>query len=147
MKNIIITGLTSILMTTATPLVVAQSSTTSQENLIAQYSTSTLHTANFVTRRKSTSGTVKVVERGGKKFLEFENFQTSRGPELLVVLHKDQNPASRISEGNYITLSFLKSFRGTQTYQIPDNVNLEDFKSVAIWCREFNVTFGYATLG
>ncbi|MDY6898910.1 MAG: DM13 domain-containing protein, partial [Cyanobacteriota bacterium] len=29
---------------------------------------------------------------------------------------------------------------------IPENVNLADYKSVGIWCEEFNATFGYASL-
>ncbi|MEO1187371.1 MAG: DM13 domain-containing protein [Cyanobacteria bacterium J06636_27] len=29
---------------------------------------------------------------------------------------------------------------------MPANFDLDDFKSVAIWCEEFNVTFGFARL-
>ena len=146
MKNLIIGGLTTILMTTATPVVVAETVTNSSENLIAQNSVATLKRGTFVTRRKSTSGTVKLVERNGKKFIELENFRTGSGPDVMLVLHKSKTPGTKISGRDYISLSFLRSFNGSQTYQIPDNVNLDDFNSVAIWCRQFNVTFGYATL-
>lgn len=35
---------------------------------------------------------------------------------------------------------------GAQRYALADNVNLADFRSVAVWCRKFNATFGYAPL-
>ncbi|MGG6263673.1 DM13 domain-containing protein [Leptolyngbya sp. AN03gr2] len=40
----------------------------------------------------------------------------------------------------------FKQFNGAQTYEIPADVNLNDYKSAAIWCRRFNATFGAATL-
>ena len=45
-----------------------------------------------------------------------------------------------------MSLAPLKGFSGAQRYEIPDNVNLDDYEAVAIWCRKFNVTFGYAKL-
>ncbi|MGK7944626.1 MAG: DM13 domain-containing protein [Microcystaceae cyanobacterium] len=40
----------------------------------------------------------------------------------------------------------LESFQGAQRYEIPENVDLDDFESVVIWCRKFNVTFAYSSL-
>ena len=53
---------------------------------------------------------------------------------------------ANIKEGNYITLQAIKSFKGAQVYEIPEDINLDEFKSVGIWCEEFNATFGYASL-
>jgi hypothetical protein len=51
-----------------------------------------------------------------------------------------------VEEADYVTLAPLESFDGAQRYEIPATINPSDFKSVGIWCRQFNVTFGYAPL-
>jgi hypothetical protein len=83
-----------------------------------------------------------------------EAFQTSSmGPDLVVVLHRAEDvlsttepPAYPLQEGNYIILAPLESFSGAQSYPIPENVNVDEYQSAAIWCRRFNATFGAATL-
>ena len=40
----------------------------------------------------------------------------------------------------------LKGNHGNQNYPIPADLRLEDFRSVAIWCDRFNVSFGAAEL-
>ena len=44
------------------------------------------------------------------------------------------------------TFSVMIAPPKTQRYAIPANINIEDYESVAIWCQEFNVTFGYADI-
>lgn len=43
-----------------------------------------------------------------------------------------------------INLGKLQSYKGAQKYRIPPMVNIEQVKSVVIWCRMANATFGYA---
>jgi hypothetical protein len=47
---------------------------------------------------------------------------------------------------SYVNLGKLQKFNGEQRYPIPAAINLSNFKSVAIWCRMANATFGYAPL-
>ncbi|MGW6277917.1 DM13 domain-containing protein [Kribbella sp. NPDC055071] len=49
-------------------------------------------------------------------------------------------------DGNYRDLGSLKGNRGNQNYVIPANVQLGEFRSLAIWCDRFNVSFGAAEL-
>jgi Electron transfer DM13 len=109
----------------------------------------------FVYGEYKTQGKVTITKKNGKSFLELnQSFQTSEsGPDLVVVLHRSNNvisstkpPAYPLKEGDYIVLAPLKKYSGSQTYSIPDNINLTDYKSVAIWCRKFNATFGAANL-
>ncbi|MBW4645386.1 MAG: DM13 domain-containing protein [Goleter apudmare HA4340-LM2] len=95
-----------------------------------------------------TQGKVSVVTEQGKSYLEFDgNFKTDNGPDLFVILHRsDAPPISGIKEKDYVSIARLQKTSGNQRYALPDNVKLGDFKSVAIWCRQFNATFGYATL-
>ncbi|MEM1281872.1 MAG: DM13 domain-containing protein [Cyanobacteria bacterium P01_H01_bin.152] len=49
-------------------------------------------------------------------------------------------------ENSYEVIGNLQSFEGGQRYLIPAELDVEEYGSVVIWCREFNVTFGYAAL-
>jgi hypothetical protein len=40
----------------------------------------------------------------------------------------------------------LKSNVGNQQYEIPDDVDLDKYSTVVIWCRAFSVEFGAAQL-
>lgn len=94
-----------------------------------------------------TQGMAKIIEVDGQKYLEFNSdFSTVDGPDVLVVLHRDRAVSVKIEEADYITLEALQNTTGEQRYLIPDTINPEDFASVAVWCRRFNVTFGYASL-
>ncbi|BAY27491.1 hypothetical protein NIES2100_73160 [Calothrix sp. NIES-2100] len=95
-----------------------------------------------------TQGKVKVVTEQGKSYLEFDqNFKTDKGPDLYVILYRsDAPPQSGIKEKDYLSIAPLQKISGTQRYAVPEKVKLGEFKSVAIWCRKFNATFGYAPL-
>ena len=101
-----------------------------------------LANGRFVTVDKNTRGMVKIIEKNGKRYLELRsNFRTARGPALEVILHRNSRVSTSISEGDYVSLATLQRVRGTQRYLIPDNIDLDDFQSVAIWCEEFNVKY------
>ncbi len=114
-----------------------------------------LRSGTFVDGEHPTSGTVRIVEKDGKHILELDSaFRTSTtGPDLVVILHRlpdvigsTKPPAYPINEGDYVILTPLQKYTGAQSYEIPKNISLEEFKSAAIWCRKFNATFGAARL-
>jgi Electron transfer DM13 len=132
-------------------------STTATSNPTAGSTTeskSSGRSGNFVAGEHPTEGRVSIINENGKNFIELDqSFKTDKGPDLFVVLHrskdiiKDSKPPSYpIKEGDYINISSLQNVSGTQRYEIPSNVQLSDYNSVAIWCRQFNVTFGTAAL-
>lgn len=104
----------------------------------------------FVAGEKPTTGTVRVVTENGHRFLEFDSaFSTSdQGPDLHVLLDTAAKPPQMYQNpGSYVNLGKLQKVQGVQRYPIPDAINLSNFKSVVVWCRMANATFGYATLG
>ena len=114
-----------------------------------------LRSGTFVDGEHPTSGTVRIAQKDGKRILELDSaFKTSTtGPDLVVVLHRlpdvigsTKPPAYPINEGDYVILAPLQKYSGAQSYEIPKNINLEEFQSAAIWCRKFNATFGSARL-
>lgn len=105
--------------------------------------------SSFVTVEQdhATTGTARIVTENGQRYLEFDRqFDTARGPDVKVILYRGSTVPVNINESDYITLAALKDFSGAQRYAIPNSVNLDDFESVGIWCKKFNVTFGYASL-
>ncbi len=102
--------------------------------------------AAFVAAAHPTSGRAQVVEENGQRYLEFDRtFRSDSGPDLFVLLHTAAVPESYTPQ-DYVNLGRLQTTEGTQRYAIPADVNIDDLRSAVIWCREFNVTFGYATL-
>ncbi|MGB3641348.1 MAG: DM13 domain-containing protein [Rivularia sp. (in: cyanobacteria)] len=102
----------------------------------------------FINAEHPTKGTASIIIENGKKYIQFDNqFKSDNGPDLFVILHKDDKlPNTGIKQADYTTIAALKSTSGTQKYEIPENVDVSNFKSLAIWCRRFNATFGYAVL-
>ena len=101
----------------------------------------------FVAVEHPTTGQASIIEEDGKKYLELgQDFTSDRGPALEVILHQANAVGLKVEESSYVSLGALQSFNGAQRYLIPDEVDLSDYKSVAIWCEEFNATFGYAPL-
>ena len=100
----------------------------------------------FVTVDSPTQGTARIVTDKGRKYLELDkSFSTKEAPDLYVLLHRSQTPNS-YQQGEYVNLGKLQRLQGTQRYAIPASVKLADYRSVVIWCRQFDVTMGVASL-
>ncbi|MGB5631306.1 MAG: DM13 domain-containing protein [Waterburya sp.] len=113
--------------------------------LVAQAETN----SQFVTAEKGhpTTGTLKVIQKNGQQYIELgDDFQTVEGPAVEIILHKNETVPVNINEEDYVTIAPIQSFEGTQLYEVPEGVDLSTYASVAVWCQEFNVTFGYAQL-
>jgi hypothetical protein len=131
----------------------AQHSTNSSQlnnsqTLIAQ-SSSVAMSGNFTAAEKPTTGMARIVSEGEHYYLELDDaFSTSdQGPDLHVLLDPAENPPQTYSDMNSpVNLGKLHSYTGTQRYPIPDAIDPANFKSVVIWCRMANATFGYAPL-
>lgn len=105
----------------------------SNSTLIAAKDKQVVSSGRFVTVDKRTRGMVKIVEKNGQRFVELQsNFRTANGPALEVILHRNSRVSKSIDEGSYVSLATLKKVNGKQLYLIPDNVNINDFQSVAI---------------
>ncbi|MBU7586373.1 MAG: DM13 domain-containing protein [Nostoc sp. TH1S01] len=105
--------------------------------------------ANFRNGEHATRGTVSIVTRNKTRYLQFSrNFRTSSGPDVYVILHRSAAPQIYgLKAKDYVLIGRLRRFNGSQSYALPANINLSGYKSVAVWCRKFNATFGYASLG
>lgn len=142
MKNLfkiaLFTGAIALLSSVA----VAQSSYGSGSTA---YDSKATTSASFVKKRYNISGTWSVTEQNGQKVIEFnDDFKTKGGPDLKVFL--SSNSVSELTgksvTGSSLKLSVLKSNKGAQSYIIPADVNLSDYKSVVIHCEAYSVLWG-----
>lgn len=110
---------------------------TRAENLLAS--------GKFVTIADHTTlGTVEIFQKDNRTYVRLaDDFSTQNGPDLKVLLHKQNRPQS-YDQGDYVLLGNLKNLNGAQVYEIPAGVVLDDYSSVVVWCQKFNVTFGTA---
>jgi len=94
-------------------------------------------------------GTATIYELpDGRRILRFEDFRSTNGPDLHVLLSSAEDPRSRGALGDdYVDLGELKGNVGNQNYEIPADVDLSQFNSVVIYCEPFHVVFSTATLG
>lgn len=80
-------------------------------------------------------------------FLE-PDFEVGPGPAYHVYLVPKPSirSSSDMKDVMYVDLGRLRSFQGSQRYQIPEGVNLKDYPSVIIWCERFSVLISPADL-
>jgi hypothetical protein len=76
------------------------------------------------------------------------DFEVGPGPKFHVYLVPDSDitPETRVQETMFVDLGRLKAFSGGQNYPIPAGVDVRKYKSVVIWCEQFDVLVSPALL-
>ena len=85
---------------------------------------------------------------GGSHLIRFTEFEVTNGPDLKVWLIKAEDPktSADVKASEWLSLGPLKGNKGDQNYTIPEGTNIEDYRSVVIWCEQFGVLFSPAPL-
>ena len=84
-------------------------------------------------------GDAKILDADGSKFLRFENFEVTNGPDLRVYITQGGD----VKQG--IHLDKLKGSKGDQNYLVGD-IDLNVYDTVVIYCQPFGAYFGQAVL-
>lgn len=103
----------------------------------------------FKTLAHDTMGEAAVYQLAdGRRTLRLTQFETSNGPDVHVyLLAADVEKGNdTVKEAGFVDLGSMKGNKGDQNYDIPENVDLNKYKSVSIWCARFGVNFGSAAL-
>jgi hypothetical protein len=89
------------------------------------------------------SGLASLVETApGTWIVRFEDFSVRNGPDLYVYLSPD---ASGYVDGA-VEVGTLKATDGSFNYDVPVGTDVDEVRSVVIWCKAFAVTFAVAPL-
>lgn len=85
----------------------------------------------------------------GRRILRLEGFSVTNGPDLFVYLsgHPEPRTSGQLHETADHELAKLKGNVGDQNYELPPDLDLEQFHSVVIYCKRFTTVFSTATLG
>ena len=75
-----------------------------------------------------------------KHILTLSNIKVDKVPDGYVYLTKNGDRMHGVE------LGMLKQFTGTVSFDLPAGVNPDDYDSVVIWCKKFNVEIGRAYL-
>lgn len=77
-----------------------------------------------------------------------DDFRVGPGPKYHVYLvpQADVVPETRVEHTMFVDLGRLKAFSGSQNYPVPAGINLSDYRSVVIWCEQFEVLISPANL-
>ncbi len=80
-------------------------------------------------------------------FLEAD-FEVGPGPAYHVYLvpAAEVRDDGAVKDAMFVDLGGLRAFKGSQKYPIPGGVDLANYKSVVIWCKEFGVLISPADL-
>ncbi len=105
----------------------------------------------FVGEVHKTTGRATVYRQAdGSRVLRFTDFSTSNGPAVHVLLidGKSTDPTKDFSLATVrnLDLGDLKGNQGDQGYRVPNEVNLAQMNTVAIYCERFHANFGTAML-
>jgi hypothetical protein len=85
---------------------------------------------------------------GGRRVLRLTDFTTSNGPDVRVYLvaAADASDNETVTKAGFVELGKLKGNEGDQNYDLPDDLDLSQYRAVTIWCRRFSVNFATAPL-
>ncbi len=104
----------------------------------------------FIDRAHTGQGTAVVLNDGtSQRFLRFEeDFDIDNGPDLNVYLSAgvSADGDAGLFDDDFIDLGDLKGNIGSQNYEIPEDVDLDVYRTVVIWCVRFGVAFNAADL-
>ena len=115
----------------------------------AQQATTVLAKGEFHNADKTGSGTATIYQLAdGKRVLRLTNFSVDNGPDLHVRLIKadDAKNTASVAKTDHVELGKLKGNKGDQNYDVPENVDLSNYKVVSIWCNRFSINFAAAPL-
>ena len=102
---------------------------------------------DFYSTDVQSSWVVKILDYWTKKILRIENLSTSSWPDLKVYFWVNSNLKTEndLHAGKFL-VAHLKGNKWTQNYDIPADVDISKYKSVAIHCKRFNHSFAFANI-
>lgn len=115
----------------------------------AQEQETVLFSGGWTKVSANASGTWRIVERGGERFVELsDDFRTQNAPDLKIFL--SPQPSSSLNGKNAadgaVLIAQLTSNRGAQVYKIPARVDLSAYYTIMIHCEAYSKLWAVATL-
>jgi hypothetical protein len=94
---------------------------------------------DFTERAHEVEGKALIINDNDQNILRFEDFETINGPNLHVYL------STELGISDAVDLGELKANSGSFNYELED-IDIEKYNQVLVWCQPFKVLFSYADL-
>lgn len=87
-------------------------------------------------------------DKSGNRLLRFTEFDVTNGPDLRLwlVAHDNADKTDAVLASDHVSLGRLKGNIGDQNYTLPAGIDLNKYKTVAVWCKQFEVLVASARL-
>ncbi|WP_266080858.1 DM13 domain-containing protein [Haladaptatus caseinilyticus] len=157
-KLVVVGIVTVVLVVVGGPLVAdvflpEQSTTVSEAAVPADATAIKTGTFNGADSAHDVSGTVTLYRDSDGHFLRFEAYEQTQGPDVFVYLTPAANPETEadIEAGTKVRIDGgadggESTKEGTFTQRLPADFEPQEYNGVSIWCDDFSVPFGSATL-
>lgn len=90
------------------------------------------------------TGPVSLLRVGSQTFVRFDDVMITNAPDVHVYLSRETGGTWSASTSLY--LGALKATNGSFNYEIPAGIELAQYRSVVVWCRQFSVLITWADL-
>ncbi|MEL6951699.1 MAG: DM13 domain-containing protein, partial [Pseudomonadota bacterium] len=100
-------------------------------------------------RSQKIQGTWSIVETQEGRFLELDDaFKTRRAPDLKLFLspRAASDVTARNAVDGSVLIAKLRKARGGQRYEIPADLDLEQFETLVLHCEAFTKLWGVSSL-
>jgi len=104
-----------------------------------------LPSGTFIKKKKKLKGAWEVVQRGDKTIIVFgDDFRAANGPDLKIFLSPQtvSDVTGKTAVNGALNIGELKATKGTQEYEVPAGVNLDDYSSVLVHCEAYSILWG-----
>lgn len=82
-----------------------------------------------------------------QRVLRFQDYASARGGDVHVYLSRDPEPRTAVDVGiDFLDLGRLKGNIGNQNYNLPATLDLSGYRSVVVFCLQFNTVITSASL-
>ncbi len=116
----------------------------------AAQSGETLASGTFVKNYQKIAGSYVIRKVGDTRTLELSaDFKTKSGPDLQIIfspLALEKTTGKNADGKGSVSIGLLKSNKGSQTYALPDDLDLSKHRSVLIHCVKYAKLWGGASL-
>lgn len=92
------------------------------------------------TRGHPATGNVRVTKTETGTTVRYENYDGTNGPDLFVYLAKDLDAKEFVSFGR------ARGNKGNINYEVPEGIDVSEYRYVMTWCKAFGVLFDYAEI-
>jgi len=83
------------------------------------------------------TGNVEIIKSPEETVVQYVNYEGTNGPDLYIYLAKD------LEATDYVELGRQRGNKGNIIYQVPDSIDISEYKYILTWCKAFGVLFDY----